>query len=370
MLRIGLRRSACLVAGLAALVVAGCGGDDSESSSGGSGRGSSTAPKSNEPYEAVLSANFLANAPRQEYVRIMRLATERGELAGKVNLKVVLSGATVQAQAQSIDNIARKRPDLLIVLPSSGTGLTAAIERACAAGVTVVAFDSVVTAPCAPSVAPRFSDYSERLGSWMAEQADEGVIFLDEGTPGVPAVEEVVNGYRKGIEETNPSIKIVPFESRVSAAGIKAAVANLIPAYRDELVGIAGIAMAKSAMAAVREAGLDPVAQSTVTGSNEDLAECLNRGQDCLFGAVTMAQGAEAMKLGVELLEGTADKSVRRVEPTPTWYGNAGAPTRYPDVEPEEIAIGRNVFPDLPGSLLQPFSTPWLPLTAEEAAGR
>lgn len=363
-----LRTFACLIAGLAALVVAGCGGGG-ESTSGGSD-GSSTAATSQEPYDAVLSVNFIGDSPRQEYVRIMRLATQRGELAGKVDLDVVLSGQTVQAQAQSIDNIARKRPDLLIVLPSSGTGLTASIERACAAGITVVAFDSVVTAPCAPSVAPRFNDYTVRLGSWLAEQADEGVIFLDEGTPGIPAVEEVVDGYRKGIEETNPNITIVPFEGRLSVAGIKAAVANLIPAYRDELVGIAGISMATSAMAAVREAGLDPVAQTTVTGSNQDLAGCLTKGQDCLFGAVTMAQGAEAMKLGVEMLEGKADESVQRVTPTPTWYGNAGGPTKYPDVEPEEIAIGRNVFPDLPGTLLLPFSAPWLPLTAEEAAGK
>lgn len=365
-----------LVASLAALVLVACGDSDS-STDGDSGTtdttaaagGDSTAVEaSSDPYEAVLSINFAGNPVRQEVIKIMELATEKGELAGRVKLDIAFAGESVQEQAQSIDNIARKGPDMILVLPSSGTGLSAAMTRACDAGVTVVAFDSVVTSPCVPSIAPEFGEYSVRLGAWLAEQAEEGSVIVDEGLAGLPAAEEMYKGFVKGIEETNPDIEIVSYESKLTPGGIKAGIANLIPSHRDDLVGIGGISIATAAMAAIEEAGLDPVAQTTVTAVNEDLEGCLTEGQKCLYGAVPLTLGAEAMKLGTEILDGVADESVKRISPPPTWYGNAGAPAAYSDVEPEEIAIGENVFPDLPGSLSQPFSADWLPLTAEEVA--
>lgn len=367
------RPAAALFAALAVLmggVFAGCGSSDSSSDSGGS----AAAGGEGESYEVYVSLNFSGNSYRQQIVKTMELAQEKGELAGRVDVNISSAGQTVQAQAQDIDNITRRKPDILVILPSSSTGLSAAIERACAAGVTVVAFDSHVETPCVYNVGVDFFENAKRLGAWLGEQAGDkgGTMLVDQGIPGIPAVEEMFDGYSAGIEESNPAVTIKEFQSQLAPGPEKAALAALLPAYKDSLAGIASVSYGTSVMDAVREAGIPPTPLVTLTGNNGDLGACLEnkKEQRCFFGATPATQGADAMKLGVEVRDGDADSEEKEVLLPTAWYSNTGAGIEaYPEVKPEAMKVGVNTFPDLPPTFAQPYSTDWLPITPEELVG-
>lgn len=356
-----------------ALAVAACGSSGSSSTSAaGSGASSQSSASSQKPYKAYVSINFAGNPFRQQILKTMQLATQKGQIANKVTLTDSSAAQTVQAQSQDIDNITRRKPDILTILPASSSGLSAAVERACRAGLIVVAFDSVINTPCIYNVGVDFTANSERAGAWLGEQAKgkSGVILVDQGIPGIPAIDEIFKGYEAGIKQTNPNVKLVPFQGQLAPGPEKAAIANLLPAHRNDLLGVASISFGTSVTSAIKEAGLKPVPLATLTGTNGDLEACMAAGQKCLFGATPATEGAEALRLGVELKNGTADKSKHRVILPAYWIGNAGGVAAYPDVKPTPIKNGLTVFPNLPPSLSQPYKADWLPVTPQEVTGQ
>lgn len=364
---VGIGRKATVVAALCALAVgaAACGSDD---------EGNATAGGGGEASEVYFSINFTGNAQRQQIMRTMELATEQGPLKGKADLTISTSNNTIQAQAQDINNIVRRKPDAIVILPSSETGLNTAIERACDAGITVVAFDSPVSAECAYNVGVDFVEASKPVGAWLAEQAGgkQGAIFVDQGIAGLPVADQIHEGLVAGIESVGGDIDIAKFQGEFAPGPVKAAVSNLIPAHRDDLIGVATASNTDAVQAALKEGGIDPVPIGAMTALNADTLACLDPKQPCFLGATPMTQGAEALKLAVDLLEGTADEGQRKIVLPLQYLGNdpdRATPPGFPEAKPELIEEGTYAFPDLPPDLSLPYRTDWLDITAAQAAG-
>ena len=71
-----------------------------------------------------------------------------------------------------------------------GWALDPTIEAACAAGIVVVSFSQVVTAPCPYKVNTNWASVNHDIPTWMANVlGGEGKILLDEGLPGSPISE-------------------------------------------------------------------------------------------------------------------------------------------------------------------------------------
>lgn len=363
--RLGSR--AGVAAALCALLAvgAGCGSSDDDGA---------TASGGGDPNDVYFSINFTGNAQRQQIMRTMELATQQGPLEGKADLTISTSNNTIQAQAQDINNIVRRKPDAIVILPSSETGLNTAIKRACDAGITVVAFDSPVSADCAYNVGVDFVEASKPVGAWLAEQAQgkQGAILVDQGIPGLPVADQIHEGLVAGIESVDGDIEIAKFQGEFAPGPVKAAVSNLIPAHRDDLIGVATASNTDAVQAAIKEGGLDPVPIGAMTALNADTLACLDPKRPCFLGATPMTQGADALKLAVDLLEGSADENERKITLPLQYLGNdpaAAAPPGFPDVKPELIEKGTYAFPDLPPDLSLPYRTEWLDITAAQAAG-
>lgn len=367
--RVGWKVTAAAALCALAVGAAACGSDDEGDAAAGGGDGGG------ESYEVYFSINFTGNAQRQQIMRTMELATEQGPLKGKADLTVSTSNNTIQAQAQDINNIVRRKPDAIVVLPSSETGLNTAIKRACDAGITVVAFDSPVSADCAYNVGVDFVEASKPVGAWLAEQAGgkQGAILVDQGIPGLPVADQIHEGLVAGIESVDGDIEIAKFQGEFAPGPVKAAVSNLIPAHRSDLIGVATASNTDAVQAALKEGGLDPVPIGAMTALNADTLACLDPKKPCFLGATPMTQGAEALKLSVDLLDGAADENERKIVLPLQYLGNdpdLASPPGFPDVKPELIEKGTFAFPDLPPDLSLPYRTEWLDITAEQAAGK
>ena len=99
-------------------------------------------------YTIYLSNSVIGNDWLQQMIRSAEISVTKGPLAGRVELHVETVENTTQAQINSLNNIIAAKPDAIIVHAGSVSALDPTIERACAAGIVVVSFSQVVTAPC------------------------------------------------------------------------------------------------------------------------------------------------------------------------------------------------------------------------------
>ncbi|TGW06991.1 hypothetical protein EN788_39200, partial [Mesorhizobium sp. M2D.F.Ca.ET.145.01.1.1] len=123
-----------------------------------------------KPYVIYLSNNFVGNDWRQQMERVANVATTKGPLKGRVDLKIENVENTVQAQINSLNNIIRQKPDAILVDAGSDSALNPTIKKACDAGIVVISFDQVVTEPCAFAVASDWDRIPSVMAEWMATQ--------------------------------------------------------------------------------------------------------------------------------------------------------------------------------------------------------
>ena len=140
-----------------------------------------------EPYEIYLSNGLIGNDWLQQMQRIAEVAVTKAPLAGRVNLHIETVENSAEAQISSLNNIIAAKPDAIIVHAASISALDPTIEAACAAGIVVVSFSQVVTAPCPYKVNTNWASVNHDIPTWMANVlGGKGKILLDEGLPGSP----------------------------------------------------------------------------------------------------------------------------------------------------------------------------------------
>ena len=360
------RRSA--VAGactLAAALLAGCGAaPDSAAGSTGGGK--------QDQYKIYVTTNFTGNAFREQIVRTMEFAAKNGPLADRISeFEVVTSGASVQEQTQALDNIARQKPDAIIVQAASTTGVNAAIERACKAGIVVVSFDSTATAPCNYQFTFDRKQATENLGKMLVASlgGESGTFLVDRAIPGQSVADESRAGYLAAVESA-PNLEAVEFQGELNPGVTKSAVANILPANRD-VKGIGLIAFSPQVQQAVAEAGLGPVAVGSLAAFNEDTLLCAQDAFPCFYAATPPAFGAEAMKFAIDLMDGKEDRDQKLVNVDIQYLSNVATEVPgSPEIEVSPFEVGVNAYPDLPPTLAFPLGPDWLDITPQQAAGQ
>ena len=321
-------------------------------------------------YTIYLSNNFVGNDWRQQMLRSAEIAVEKEPLADRVVLKIENAETTVQAQINSLNNIIRTRPDAIVVDASSPTALNPTLEKACQAGILVIAFDQTVTAECAYKFETDWRITAAVEAEWMAKQLDyKGNLLVDRGLPGA-AISNLVNeGWLKVIEKY-PDMKVVGyFNGEFSLGPEQAGVANLLAA-NPKVDGVLSIGYGVGAIKALKDAGREVV---PVAGSpyNVTLLECAeNEAAKCIVAPNPPYISAEALKLAVSILDGDkpADRQIYLTWPFPTT--DTTPLPMFPDIKLEKIAVGKNAFPDLPPGMFLPVSPDWTVITPEEATGR
>ena len=106
----------------------------------------------NPPYRVALANSYIGNTWRIEMENLFKAAVQMPPYKDLVKSEVFNSGNNVPAQIQQMDNLISSKVDAIVLNAASPTGLNGVIGQACAAGILVVSYDNVVTAPCAVKV--------------------------------------------------------------------------------------------------------------------------------------------------------------------------------------------------------------------------
>ena len=159
----------------------------------------------------ALSNNYAGNSWRQAMLRSWDKVTKKAVADGVVAAADAFTTAENQAteQAQQIQNMILQGYNAIVVNAASPEALNGAVKEACDAGIVVVSFDGIVTAPCAWRIAVNFKQMGKDEVLYLAKKMPKGGNLLEiRGLAGVFVDDEISAGIHEGVKE-NPQFKIV-----------------------------------------------------------------------------------------------------------------------------------------------------------------
>ena len=330
-----------------------------------------SAAPSVKPYEIYLSNGLIGNDWLQQMQRIAEVAVTKPPLAGRVNLHIETVDNSADAQISSLNNIIAAKPDAILIHAADASALDPTIQAACDAGIVVVSFSQVVTAPCPYKVNTNWASVNHDIPTWLANVlGGKGKIIVDDGLPGSP-ISEASNIEIAKVLSGFPGIEVVGhYVSKYALGEEKAGVASLLAA-NPQVDGILTAGYGTGAIEALKEAGrpLVPIVAFSYNGTATECATETEPGLECFIYTHPPYLSADAIKLAVDVLDGNPPATKEILNDYPRLTTKQVEGDFSPGVEIQDLEIGKNVFPDMPPGVVLPIAPKWLEVTPEEAAG-
>ncbi len=184
-----------------------------------------------KPPVIALSNAYYGNNWRHQMVDAFRKTADQAKKDGLISDYIVLNGDnSVSAQiSQMIDLILRK-PDVIMIDAASLTALNGVVQKACAVGIIVVAFDSIASAPCAYKIDWDFANWQRPLVDGIAKlMGGKGNVIIVRGVRG-SAPDKLM--YEQQVETLKryPGIKVVSTVYGMATAAVtQSVVGNVLP---------------------------------------------------------------------------------------------------------------------------------------------
>lgn len=159
-------RMAVSLAVVGVFALAGCSSGTTTSRSASSGTSSSSS--SGKHFKIALSLSYSGNDWQNEAANLVKAAAATPPYNQMVTLHEDIAGASVTNQITTLNNEIAAGYNAIIVYPISPTALNSTIEKACNAGIVVLAYDSLVTAPCAYNAHIDQYQWGLYVANWLA----------------------------------------------------------------------------------------------------------------------------------------------------------------------------------------------------------
>jgi ribose transport system substrate-binding protein len=190
------------------------------------------------PYSIALSNSFIGNTWRVEMENEFKGACAMPPYNQLVKCSVYNSGNDVSKQTQQIDDLISSHVDAIVINAASPTGLNGVIQQACNAGILVVSYDNVVTAPCALKVNTDQYKFGQQLAQFLVDNLQgKGNVIMVTGVPGTE-VDQQRNAGADAVFKANPGIKVIARYSGMWASDVaERATASQLPSL-EKIDGI------------------------------------------------------------------------------------------------------------------------------------
>lgn len=210
--RLHARRSiiAIAIVTLLGLCAAACSSSSSSGSASSGGNSSGSASASGK-FTIALSNSFIGNPWRKGMIAAWTSDAQQAKAAGVIsNYEVETTPEnTATAQIAQINNMILQHVNAIDIDPASPTALNPVITKACNAGITVVVFDSVATAPCEYNLYNSFADYGTALAKEVATALNgKGNVIVAHGIVGTGSDTVSTNASLAELKKY-PGIKVV-----------------------------------------------------------------------------------------------------------------------------------------------------------------
>jgi len=209
------------------------------------GFGAAIAPATAQDKPTIaLSNSFYGNDWRRQMVDAFSEAAESAKAEGLIADYVVLNGdgSVPQQQSQLADLILRG-VDAIAINAASETALNNIAEKACSAGIAIIAFDSLLSADCAHTLGFDFTQYkADQANATLDLIGRKGNVIVVRGVKGSAPDAQMYAAQMK-VLEANPDVKVAAeVYGQATAPIAQSAVANVLPSLPkiDAVLGQGG----------------------------------------------------------------------------------------------------------------------------------
>lgn len=208
------------------------------------GLGAGVATASADKPVIALSNAYFGNTWRHQMVDAFEAAAKQAKAEGKIADYVILNGdGSVAQQNSQLAELILKKVDAIAVDAASETAVNGVIEKACKAGIKVVSFDSIASAPCNYQLNFDFTGYKKD----EAEQAlkligGKGNIIVVRGVKGSAPDHDMYEA-QQAVLKNYPDVKVVAtVYGQATASVAQSAIANVLPSlpHVDAVLGQGG----------------------------------------------------------------------------------------------------------------------------------
>ncbi len=179
----------------------------------------------------ALSNAYYGNTWRHQMVEAFETAAKQAKADGKIADYVVLNGdGSVNQQMSQMADLILKHVDAIVIDAASETALNGAVQKACQAGIKVIAFDSILSAPCAFTLNFDFFNYQAQVTEEIAKRLKgHGNVIVVRGVKGSAPDHDMYEG-QMSVLKKYPGLKVVAtVYGQATTSVAQAAVANVLP---------------------------------------------------------------------------------------------------------------------------------------------
>jgi ribose transport system substrate-binding protein len=232
-----------------------------------------------------------------------------------------------------------------VINAASPTGLNGVIHQACNAGILVVSYDNVVTAPCALKVNTDQFAFGKTLAQFLVTAlGGKGNVVMITGVPGTH-VDQQRNAGADSVWKANPGIKVISrytgmWDSATAQRNTASALASL--GKIDAIWCQGGTDGAIKALLAAKRPFPIPVAGEAENGFRQYMLQYRSKG----FKAISIGQPPFLVLVSLELaLEVLTGK-----------HAKADITIPFPQVTQDTVKEGVTTFKNLPSSFFADFT--------------
>jgi ribose transport system substrate-binding protein len=180
----------------------------------------------------ALSNSYYGNTWRRQMVESFKEAAEQAKKEGRIADYIIENGdGSVNQQVAQLNGLILRGVDAIAINSASPTALNGVIEKACAAGIKVVAFDSIATAPCCYKLDFDFKTAHKESTKFIVDSllGGKGNILIIRGVKGSAPDQMMYEGQMETLKQF-PEAKIVgEVYGQATTAVAQAEVSKLLP---------------------------------------------------------------------------------------------------------------------------------------------
>jgi ribose transport system substrate-binding protein len=188
--------------------------------------------ESGKKWVIALSNSYYGNTWRRQMVDAFKEAAEQAKKDGRIADYIVENGdGSVNQQVSQMNGLILRGVDAIAINSASPTALNGVIEKACAAGIKVIAFDSIATADCCYKLDFNFAKAHEDSTKYIVDTllGGKGNVLVVRGVKGSAPDQEMYKGQMTTLKQY-PNAKVVgEVYGQATTAVAQSEVSNILP---------------------------------------------------------------------------------------------------------------------------------------------
>ena len=286
-------------------------------------------------YRVYLSMSYIGNDWQAEAANMVKALAASAGMRDKVDLRVQVAGPNAQRQIQQINAMVQAGAQAIVVYPISPTALNEAVKAACAKNIVIVAYDSVISEPCAYNTHVDQEEWGRTSAEWLAKRLNgKGNVVMITGVAGTSVDSLRIQG-AQAVFKNYPDIHVIAEANGMwSQAVARTELSKIVATHPwDSIDGLWMQAGCYTAFSMQNESGIadDKLKPCAGEGSNGHRIQMLPVGTKVdgangtyrPMGAPSMSissqvyPGAVALQMAVDKLDGKDVPKMRLLSPGP-----------------------------------------------------